>query len=255
MPRVRSGVLAAWASAWLAGEVSHDDVVSAVTGDDEPHRVLGLPGAPDPDGTGVPLGWALAAMRERGAGGVLLVLPVPGDPRGLPRHEQFSGAALEAGEAVVTAGLGLVPAVTRHGSAVGSATVYVRWTAYETGPPTPDPLDVREAERDLLTAIRDAAATLSDMDIARSQPPDGLDRVRDQQAPHLPRGCGGPAIRLLAQAERLTEALALADADAPGGALTGWQARAREEALQPLRGAVRRAQLAAYNAVSADRRP
>ena len=59
--RVRSGVLAAWTSAWLAGEAAYDDVVARVTGDDEPHRVTGLPGV---DGE-TPLGWALPVLRGR----------------------------------------------------------------------------------------------------------------------------------------------------------------------------------------------
>ena len=49
--RIRSGVFAAWASAWLAGEAAYDDVVARVTGTDEPHRATGTPlgCAPDAD--------------------------------------------------------------------------------------------------------------------------------------------------------------------------------------------------------------
>ena len=94
--RVRSGVLAAWTSAWLAGEAAYDDVVARVTGDDEPHRVTGLPGV---DGE-TPLGWALPVLRERSPDGVRAVLPVAGDPRGLPGPGPFTTAALAAGEAV-----------------------------------------------------------------------------------------------------------------------------------------------------------
>ena len=108
--RVRSGVLAAWTSAWLAGEAAYDDVVARVTGDDEPHRVTGLPGS---DGD-TPLGWALPVLRERSPEGVQAVLPVAGDPRGLPGPGPFTTAALAAGEAVVGRGIGLVPTVTAH---------------------------------------------------------------------------------------------------------------------------------------------
>ena len=52
--RVDAGRLAAWASAWLAGSVSYDDAVSAVTRDRQ-HQLVGLPQHPEP----VPLGWAL----------------------------------------------------------------------------------------------------------------------------------------------------------------------------------------------------
>jgi hypothetical protein len=43
--------------------------------------------------------------------------------------------------------------------------------------------------------------------------------------------------------------LDLARADAPGGAVTGAEARARDDAIHPLATAIRRARQAAYNAV------
>ncbi|HEX5494630.1 MAG TPA: hypothetical protein VFX70_08680 [Mycobacteriales bacterium] len=271
MSTVRSGLLAAWGSAWLAGRVSYDDAVDAVTGADEPHRVVGLAaphlagsdgiadepaegpgdgpvGAPAED-PGVPLGWLLTALRDRGSTAVRLVLPVPGDPRGLPGPGPFTSAAVTANEAVLVPGLGAVPALTRHGSAVGSAATSVRWTAYRVGEPTPDPLSVAEAEHDLAAALREATAALVEVDAASWSPggaPDA-DLVRRHAEPRLPPGWPARAVRLLVQADRLAGVLSLADADAPGGAVTGAQARARDEALRPLRTAVRRARLAAYN--------
>jgi hypothetical protein len=56
-------------------------------------------------------------------------------------------------------------------------------------------------------------------------------------------------VRLLAQADRLAAVLDLAAADAPGGSVTSAETRARDEALRPVATAVRRARLAAYNAV------
>ena len=244
--RVRSGVFAAWTSAWLAGEAAYDDVVARVTGDDEPHRVTGLPGAAGE----VPLGWVLPVLRERAADGVRAVLPAPGDPRGLPGPGPFTSAALAAGEAVLGRGLGLVPRVTEHGSAL-DRTCCVLWTAYQVAEPAPDPLTVPEAEHDLTAATRDAAAALAALDVARWRPEvaDGLARVRRGSTPDLPPGREGRAVRLLAQADRLAAVLDLAGADAPGGAVNGAEARARDAALRPLATAVRRARLAAYNAV------
>ena len=245
--RVRSGVLAAWASAWLAGEAAYDDVLARVTGDDEPHRVVGAPVADDE----VPLGWALPVLRERSPDGVAAVLPVPGDPRGLPAPGPFTTAALAAREAVLGRGLGLVPTITEHGSALGSRTTCVLWTAYEAGAPAPDPLTVAEAEHDLTAATRNAAAALAALDVASWRPEvaDGLAKVRRGSTPDLPPGHDGRAVRLLAQADRLSAVLDLAAVDAPGGSVTGAEARARDEALRPLHTAVRRARLAAYNAV------
>ena len=244
--RVRSGVLAAWTSAWLAGEAAYDDVVARVTGNDEPHRVTGLPRVAGES----PLGWALPVLRERSPDGVRAVLPVAGDPRGLPGPGPFTTAALEAGEAVLGRGLGLVPRVTEHGS-VADRTCSVLWTAYELVEPAPDQLTVPEAEHDLTAATRDAASALAALDVASWRPEvaDELARVRRGVTPELPPGHDGRAVRLLASADRLAAVLDLARADSPGGAVTGAEARARDDALRPLATAVRRARQAAYNAV------
>jgi hypothetical protein len=249
--RVRSGVFAAWASAWLAGEAAYDDVVARVTGVDEPHRVAGLPGA---DGE-TPLGWALPVLRERSPEGVRVVLPVAGDPRGLPGPGPFTTAALAAGEAVVGRGIGLVPAVTEHGS-VQDRTCTVRWTAYGVVDPVPDPLTVAEAEHDLTAATREAASALAALDVASWRPEvaDGLARMRRGVTPDLPPGHEARAVRLLASADRLAAVLELAAADSPGGAVNGAEARARDAALRPLATAVRRARQAAYNAVTSRHR-
>ena len=199
----------------------------------------------------MPLGWALPVLRERSPDGVEVVLPVPGDPRGLPGPGPFTTAALAAGEGVLGRGLGLVPVITEHGSALGSRATCVLWTAYEVVPPAPDPLTVAGAEHDLTAATRDAAAALAALDVASWRPEvaDGLAKVRRGSTPDLPPGHDGRAVRLLAQADRLSAVLDLAAADAPGGSVTSAEARARDEALRPLHTAVRRARLAAYNAV------
>lgn len=264
MSRVRSGVLAAWASAWLAGEAAYDDVVAHVTGRDEPHRAVGAAGPAGvefpPDGA--PLGWALTVLRERSPHGVRVVLPVPGDPRGLPlaaaSHPDGSGsaafaaAAMAAGEGVTGRGVGLAPELTEHGSALGSRTTSVRWTLYAIGETAPDPLTVAEAEHELTEALRAAASALKALEVASWRPElaSELARVRRRPvAPDLPPGHDARAVRLLAQADRLAAVLDLAAVDAPGGAVTGHEARERHEALRPLTTAVRRARGAAYNAV------
>jgi hypothetical protein len=244
--RVRSGVFAAWTSAWLAGEAAYDDVVGRVTGDDEPHRVTALPGVEGEQ----PLGWALPVLRERSPEGIRTVLPVAGDPRGLPGPGPFTTAALAAGEAVVGRGIGLVPLVTSHGS-VQDRTECVLWRAYVITEPTPDPLTVAEAEYDLTAATRDAASALAALDVASWRPEVAgeLARMRRGVTPDLPPGHEARAVRLLASADRLSAVLDLARADSPGSAVNGAEARARDDALRPLVTAVRRARLAAYNAV------
>ena len=145
MSRLRSGPLAAWASAWLAGQVASDEVLRATAGQDAPHQVGGL-GAFDAEL--VPLSEVLIAWRRTGSA-VRLVLPVAGDVRGLPGPAAFRSAALEAGEAVHGGGIGLVPQVIDY--APSSAPPTVLWQAFETYEPPPDYLSVADAQHDLTT--------------------------------------------------------------------------------------------------------
>jgi len=99
-----AGRLAVWATAWLSGRTSFDDALDAVLGDTA-HRVSGLPGIDE----AVPLGTALSALRSLGERRFRLVLPVPGDVRGLPRVPGLAPLALDAGQAAVGGRLALVP--------------------------------------------------------------------------------------------------------------------------------------------------
>src|SRR4051794_41918424 len=72
---------------------------------DTAHRVAGLPGTDE----AVPLGWALTALRGLGERRFRLVLPVPGDVRGLPRVTGLAPLALESGQAAIGEQLALVP--------------------------------------------------------------------------------------------------------------------------------------------------
>lgn len=241
MSRQRCGLLAAWTTAWLAGHASYDDVIDVVTAD-ETHRVVGLPGI-----TGaVPLGWALGTLREQNETRLRLVLPAPGDPRGLPAPGEFSAAAMTTGEAVLGGRLGLVP------DAGDGPDSIVTWTAYAVGPACPDPLTVAEADHDLVLELGRAARRLADLDVARWHPEAAeLFSARRDDRPRLRLPCRHDprALGLLERAERLAAVLDLAVADSPGGAVTGHEARARDEALTPLATAVRRARMTAYNAV------
>ncbi len=271
MHRHRCGLLAAWTTAWLTGRVPYDDVIDAVV-DDEVHRVVGLPGQPDP----VPLGWALSSLREHAETRMRVVLPVPGDPRGLPGPGPFSEAAMQAGEGVLGSRLGLTPDV-------GDGTVL--WTAHEVLPARPhqgivaeaeadpltgaeadpltvgeadplteaeaDPLTVGEADHDLAVTLRAAARALATLDVARWRP-EVAGLLQGSSHGHrrlqLPPGHEQRALGLAERAHRLVAVLDLALADAPGAAVSGHDARARDEALRPLATAVRRALVAAYNA-------
>src|SRR5215468_10396820 len=102
----RSTRFVAWTRAWRAGLVPLDDICDEIAGDEE-HMVADTPGS----WTDLTLCEALPVLAKLHPDEIRLVLPAPGDPRGLPGPGPFTGAALEAGEAVVAGRLGLVPEV------------------------------------------------------------------------------------------------------------------------------------------------
>jgi len=247
VPRLRSGPLAAWSAAWLDGRVASDEVLRATAGSDAPHQVGGLGGF---DVELVPLSHVLIAWRRAG-GPVRLVLPVAGDVRGLPGPADFRSAALEVGEAVVGATLGIVPSVIDH--APSSAPPTVLWQAFEIAPAPADFVAVADAQYELTTSIREAASALSAADVAGwiDDIADALhDARRAGEQLNLPPGFPPRAVALVAQTERLQAVLDLAELDPTGGAIDRTGISARWDALRPLATAVRRARLAGYNALA-----
>src|SRR5205085_11069556 len=105
----RSTRCVSWIRAWRAGLVPYDDVAAEIA-EDEDHLAADAPGT----WTEVPLGEILSVFAPLHPDQVRLVLPVPGDPRGLPGPADFSAAALLAAEAALAAPYGLVPEVRRH---------------------------------------------------------------------------------------------------------------------------------------------
>ncbi len=252
MTVLRSGALAAWTTAWLAGSASSDDVLSAVASDGLTQVVVGLADTDRP----VALSQALIAWRRRGAP-VRLVLPVAGDVRGVPGPAPFLAAALEAGEAVHGGGLGLVASEYWH--PISSAPPVVRWQAFEVGSLVEDYVAVPDAGRELADATRACTSVLADLaglgggrwtaDIAEAvaQARSAGDHV------NLPPGHPPRAVQLVAQAQRLQAIGGVALAAPSGGAVDRDSLDRRADALRELTTAVRRALLAGYNAVGADR--
>jgi hypothetical protein len=238
-----AGRFAVWATAWLAGRASYDEALDALLGETA-HRVSGLPGT---DGA-VRLGEALTALRGLGERRFRLVLPVPGDVRGLPRVPGLAPLALESGQAAVGDRLALVPE--------SAGPEVVEWTAFPLDgaapvPPAPEGT-LRSVSGALDLAIGDAARTLVGLDLARWHPEvpallAGL--AKPSRLTGLPADHDPVAVSVLARAQRLAQVLDLAMADAPGAAVTHAQAAARDDALRPLAQAVREATVAAFNAV------
>jgi hypothetical protein len=237
-----AGRFAVWATAWLTGRTAYDEALDALLGDSA-HRVTGLPGTSE----AVPLGWALTAVRSVGERRFRLVLPVPGDVRGLPAVPGLAPLALESGQAAVGERLALVPEPLGP-EAVG-------WTAFPLDgvPPVAPPVEgnLRAVSGALDLAVGDAARTLARLDLARWNPevPSLLAGLGKATAPGLPHDHEPLALSVLGRAQRLAAVLDLALTDAPGGAVNHSQAAARDSALRPLADAVREAITAAYNAV------
>lgn len=253
----RSGRLAAWGNALLAGFVSPDDAALAIVGEDAVHRVEGLPGEADPVG----LTLALGRLRRLGVTGYRVALPAPGHPLGLSGPPEFNARALDAEEAVVATGAayGLVPEVYEAGPA-GDVHVEVVWHCLPVreAPPADVP-SLGEAERELAEALRDATEVLSRLDVAASGPvaEAAIDayRARAERGPAETLAPGYPprAVRVLELAQRIGLLISVAYENGHGGAVSASEIAARGEALRPVERVARRAQVAAYNAYVEER--
>ena len=158
--------LSVWANAWLSGMAAPDDVLDALSQWAPRHSVTaydavaaGRTGLPWPDvnhsGT-MSLLQTLrtAAGTPAGVPVVSVVLPVPGDVRGLPAGTQFQRDAVTAGEAILISGgpsspvVGLVPDFEfDDGDESDEAELSsLSWTAYSLpGVPISGHLDLGEA--------------------------------------------------------------------------------------------------------------
>jgi hypothetical protein len=242
----RSTRLVAWVRAWRAGLVPFDDLADEIATDEE-HLVADAPGT----WTDVPLGQALPIFAKLHPDEIRLVLPAPGDPRGLPGPGDLTGAALLAGEAVMTPTFGLVPEVRRHTSGSGVEFQTVLWRvipAPEHRPPFQ--LGAAEAEAELTAALAEATTQLTKLDVAQWKPElaGALQALRrPESTATLPPGFDPRSRRLFARAGVLDQVLALAGTNAPGGAVNTYEAQARDAALRPLTAACRQALVAACN--------
>lgn len=262
---LRSGRFVAWGNAVLAGLVSPDTAAERIIGAGAAHRVLGasllapklaaLTGARD--STTLPM--LLAALRPAGVTGLILALPVPGDPGGLPGPADFNVRAMTAGEAVLTVGAnpcGLIPHPVPEDldSADGIST---HWLVERVEPRVAlDLPSLAEAERELAETMTAATEALTRLDVARWRP-EAADRIgairSGKGADVLAPGYPDRAHRVLAMAQRVWAITSLAEEDG-GAAVSAAAIAMRADELRPLAQAARRAQLAAYNAATQDSR-
>ncbi|HET8680580.1 MAG TPA: hypothetical protein VFM54_01705 [Micromonosporaceae bacterium] len=246
----RSARFVAWVRAWRAGLVPYDEVAEEVAAGEE-HLVADAPGA----WRDVSLRDALAGLSKLHPDEIRLVLPAPGDPRGLPGPgSPFTGAALLAGEGVLAGPYGFVPEVRTHTSGSGDTFSTVLWRCLplpgtalaRTGEPSS-----AEAESELALALAEATAAITRLDVAHWRPElaGALAALRRRDdGCDLPPGYDQRARRLYARASLLDRVLALAEQSAPGGAVNTYEAQRRDAALRPLMTSCRRALVAACNA-------
>lgn len=299
--------LSLWANAWLAGKAAPDDVLDALSVWAPKQSVTaydavaaGYTGLPWPDvndaGTVTLLQTLRAAVGRptstRGApplmrGTINVVLPVPGDVRGLAPGTQFERDALSAGEAIIIANphtpataVGLVPEFsyqdddTPDDYETGLAELCtLTWTVYSLpGAPILDHYELGDAEYTLRSAVRSAADALgtiglgsaaADVDDPRGLVEQLLESARQHRIPdHAP----SRALRVLENAAHVDAIIAvsagLSRSDSPDrfaapiaagleplGTQSSSEARIASDALRPLTAVVRSARMAAVTAI------
>jgi hypothetical protein len=267
--------LSVWANAWLAGSAAPDDVLDALSLWAPQHFVTaydsvtaGHTGLPWPDLDEASVVTLLQTLRTTAARArvaepaISIVLPVPGDVRGLVAGTAFEGDALAAGEAVVVAGevgsaIGLVPEFdygdgesdTEEHETSPQALV---WTVYSlAGAPPPDHPDLGEAEYALRSAVRSAADALGairpglDVSDPRGMVEQLLECARVHRAPD---GAPSRALRVLENAAHVEAILRVSSGLMPIGTQMS-EAQIASDALKPLSAVVRSARMAAVSTI------
>lgn len=290
--------LSVWANAWLAGKAAPDDVLDALSLWAPKQSVTaydavaadhtGLPWPDVHDAGSVSLLQTLRTAVGRAAlpggagplrGTINVVLPVPGDVRGLAPGTQFERDALAAGEAVIithpddpTAAVGLVPEFSYddldEADDAPPELCALCWTVYSLpGAPVFDHHELGDAEYSLRSAVRSAADALgsiglgsaSDIDDPRGLVEQLLESTRQHRIPdHAP----SRALRVLENAAQVDAIIAVsaglsrADSTAPIsagleplGTQSASEARIAGDALRPLNAVVRSARMAAVSAI------
>ncbi|MBX7432906.1 hypothetical protein JDV09_12425 [Mycobacterium sp. Y57] len=272
--------LSVWANAWLAGAAAPDDVLDALSQWTARHSVTaydsvaarrtGLPW-PDLDDAG-PVALLQTMRTAAGPAGshpiLALVLPVPGDTRGLPPGTQFGRDAIAAGEAIVVgrpdAMVGLVPdfeypdgdAESGHAETFDPQLCSLSWTVYSLdSAPTAEHFDLGEAEYALRDAVRSAADALGALRAGATggeiaDPRRLVEQVLDSTLAHrLPDHAPTRAVRVLENAAHVDAIITVSAGLIPSGLQSSSEVELASDALRPLTAVVRSARLAAVDSI------
>jgi hypothetical protein len=267
--------LSVWANAWLAGAAAPDDVLDALSQWAPRHSVTaydsvaaGHTGLPWPDLNHAGAVSMLQTLRTAAGSGLTapaigVVLPVPGDVRGLPAGTQFQRDAIAAGEAILvgrdhSATVGLVPDFEydelEDESDFEPEPTALSWTVYSVpGVPTPEHLDLGEAEYALRSAVRSAADALGAIRAAGTEVADPrrlVEQVLEEARRHqLPDHAPSRAVRVLENAAHIDAIITVSSGLIPIGLQTSSEVQIASDALRPLSGVVRSARMAAVSAI------
>ena len=284
--------LSMWANAWLAGKAAPDDLLDALSLWAPRQSVAaydavaaGHTGLPWPDvndaGTVCLLQTLRGAVgRSTGSlrGTINVVLPVPGDVRGLFAGTQFERDALAAGEAVIITNptdpgtaIGLVPDLAYHDvddsdETAEPALCALTWMVYSlSGAPVFDHYELGDAEYALRSAVRSAADALSVMGLGSSSGVDNprglVEQLLESSRQHrIPDHAPTRALRVLENAAHVDAIIAVSAGAsrlsdhmtaAPEliGTLSSSEGQLATDALRPLTAVVRSARMAAVNAI------
>ncbi|OBA86544.1 hypothetical protein A5633_10655 [Mycolicibacterium elephantis] len=270
--------LSVWANAWLAGAAAPDDVLDALSQWAPQHSVTaydsvaaGRTGLPWPDL--VDAGAVSLLQTLRTAAGapanppMSLVLPVPGDVRGLPAGTQFQRDAVAAGEAIVITNgsddaIGLVPDFEypdlETDTGDDADPCGLSWTAYSIPAvaPVASP-DLGEAEYELRSAVRSAAEALATLragaaDLDVDDPRGLVTQVLESERRHrIPAHAPSRALRVLENAAQVDAIVSVSAELIPIGLHSSSELRLASDVLQPLSAVVRSARCAPRTADSA----
>ncbi|MEC4614360.1 hypothetical protein [Tsukamurella tyrosinosolvens] len=231
---------AVWSAAWLAGSAGTDELLAAL-GEWAPVQSVVDGDLPD----------LLAEIRALDPHTVRLLLPAPGDARGLPAGTDLEEAAMARGEVVLFDGaastIALVP--------TPEAGDVMRWQAFLHEPALvdPDPVSLGAAEHALRDAVRQAPSALASLPPApdAASDPRGvvMELTRYLGAHRLPLGATERAHRVLDSAGMVEAILLVAGAENPYAGLTLASAQGGDAAYRDLWRTVRAARVAAVNAV------
>jgi hypothetical protein len=274
-----SATLSVWANAWLAGMAAPDDVLDAlscwaprqsVTAYDA--VAAGHTGLPWPDVHDAGAVSLLQTVRTAvgraatSAPSINVVLPVPGDVRGLVAGTQFERDALAAGEALIVShpedpqvAVGLVPEFGYDESddeLVIPELCALSWTVYSLpGAPVTDHTELGDAEYALRLAVRSAADALTtiglgstgaDVDDPRGLVEQLLESARQHQ---VPDPAPSRALRVLENAAHVDAIITVSAGLTRIGTQSLSEAQIATDALRPLAAVVRSARTAALTAI------